>query len=471
VVVGGGLAGVAAAVVLAERGVRTTLLERERVLGGRVAAWTDHLASGEPFEMERGFHAFFRQYYNLRALLRRVDPTLAALRPLDDYPILGPGGSVESFSGLPRVPVLNLAVLALRTPSLRWRDFPRIDARTARAMLAFDATRTYAEYDGLSARQYLDALRFPPAARRMLFDVFAHSFFNPEDSMSAAELLMMFHFYFIANPEGLVFDVLGEPFSVAVWTPLARYLAAQGVDVRVGTAVTGIDVGEDGFRVRTDTGAISGDGVVLAVTVPALKAIVDESPRLGDPSWRAGVADLDVTLPFVVLRLWLDRPLAADRAPFAGTTGVGLLDNVSLYERIERESARWAERHRGSVVELHAYAVDPALSEAAVRRDLLNGFHAVYPEAREAGIVEERLLVRRDCPAFGCGSHATRPGVATPTDGLALAGDFVRLDLPTALMERAVTAGVLAANHLLARWGVAGETIWTVPRRGLLARG
>ena len=38
-------------------------------------------------------------------------------------------------------------------------------------------------------------------------------------------------------------------------------------------------------------------------------------------------------------------------------------------------------------------------------------------------------------------------------------------------MERAVTTGVLAANHLLARWGVAGETIWTVPRRGLLARG
>ena len=76
IVVGGGLAGLAAAVVLAERGVQVTVLERERYLGGRAGAWTDQLQDGTVFEMERGFHAFFRQYYNLRQLLRRVDPEL-----------------------------------------------------------------------------------------------------------------------------------------------------------------------------------------------------------------------------------------------------------------------------------------------------------------------------------------------------------------------------------------------------------
>ncbi|HSG28274.1 MAG TPA: FAD-dependent oxidoreductase, partial [Candidatus Krumholzibacterium sp.] len=92
VVVGGGIAGVAAATVLAERGVRVTLIEKESYLGGRAGAWTDHLSTGEPFEMERGFHAFFRQYYNLRALLRRIDPELGFLVPLSDYPIHGPDG-------------------------------------------------------------------------------------------------------------------------------------------------------------------------------------------------------------------------------------------------------------------------------------------------------------------------------------------------------------------------------------------
>ena len=66
VVLGGGIAGLAAATVLSEHGARVTLVERERFLGGRAGAWTETLATGETFEMERGFHAFFRQYYNLR---------------------------------------------------------------------------------------------------------------------------------------------------------------------------------------------------------------------------------------------------------------------------------------------------------------------------------------------------------------------------------------------------------------------
>ncbi len=114
-VVGGGLAGLAAATVLAERGASVTVLEREAFLGGRVGAWMERLEDGEPFEMERGFHAFFRQYYNLRALLRRVDPHLERLKKLEDYPILGPAGEVESFSRLPALPPFNVLGLIRRT--------------------------------------------------------------------------------------------------------------------------------------------------------------------------------------------------------------------------------------------------------------------------------------------------------------------------------------------------------------------
>ena len=77
VVVGGGIAGLAAATVLAERGVLVTLVEAQQQLGGRVGAWP--LDDGRT--MSRGFHAFFRQYYNLRSLLRRADPSLDHLLP------------------------------------------------------------------------------------------------------------------------------------------------------------------------------------------------------------------------------------------------------------------------------------------------------------------------------------------------------------------------------------------------------
>ncbi|MCX6490279.1 MAG: FAD-dependent oxidoreductase, partial [Rhodococcus sp.] len=74
VVVGGGIAGLSAATALAERGVKVHLVERESYLGGRVGGWDTTLEDGSPATMSRGFHAFFRQYYNLRNLLRRTDP-------------------------------------------------------------------------------------------------------------------------------------------------------------------------------------------------------------------------------------------------------------------------------------------------------------------------------------------------------------------------------------------------------------
>ena len=470
-VVGGGLAGLAAATVLAERGLSVTVLEREAYLGGRVGAWREQLADGQPFDMERGFHAFFRQYYNLRALLRRVDPNGERLRRLDDYPLLGPEGSAESFSGLPARPPFNLVGLVARTPSLRWRDLLGLETRSGLAMLSFDMERTYARFDHRNAREFLDSLGFPPHARRMLFNVFAHSFFNPEEEMSAAEMLMMFHFYFMGNPEGLVFDVLDQPFSLALWHPLRRYLEALGVDFRLSQTVSAVWPQADGrFRLEVESReAVAADAVVLATPVTALQSLVARSPELLGSEWRARVEGLALTRPFAVWRLWMDRPSKPGRAPFAGTTGLGVIDNISLYHLFESESRDWAARTGGSVVELHAYGVPPGLDEAEVRRQLLAGLTGLYPELQDARLLEERFLWRQDCPAFAPGSFASRPTPDTPSPRVALAGDFTRLPIPTALMERATTSGFLAANHLLAGWDVRGEDIWSVPRRGLLA--
>ena len=94
-VLGGGIAGIAAAVGLAERGVQVTLVEREARLGGRVRSWSvdQEGVDGPAVTMSRGFHAFFRQYYNLRALLRRVDPALERLTAVADYPLVSGDGA------------------------------------------------------------------------------------------------------------------------------------------------------------------------------------------------------------------------------------------------------------------------------------------------------------------------------------------------------------------------------------------
>jgi isorenieratene synthase len=466
-VVGGGIAGLAAAVVLAERGVRVILVEREGFLGGRAGSWADALGDGTPFEMERGFHAFFRQYYNLAALLRRVDPALDALVPAGDYPILAAGGRTQSFRDLPRRAPWNVAALTWRSPHLGWRDLLRVGGRTALEMLRFDSARTYARWDRVPASRYLDALRFPPEARQMLFEVFAHSFFNREEEMSAAELLMMFHFYFVGNPEGLVFDLARRPMSRAFFRPHGDYLAARGAELHLGETATRVILRGDGMVLETSRAPIEVDAVVLATSIAGVQELVGASPALAPLA--SSIGRLAIARPFAVHRLWLDRPLRSGRAPFVGTVGAGALDNISAYHLFQDESRAWARRTGGAVVELHAYALDPARAPEAVRAELLAGLHAFYPETAGARILDERFRIAADCSGFGPGSDASRPGVATAVRGVVLAGDYVRLGFPTALMERAAASGMLAANHLLAQHGRSGAELRSIPARGILA--
>jgi isorenieratene synthase len=153
------------------------------------------------------------------------------------------------------------------------------------------------------------------------------------------------------------------------------------------------------------------------------------------------------------------------RPAFLAVGGRPPLDNVSVLDRYDRQARDWAARAGGSVVELHAYAAPGR--DAGERA--LSWLHELYPETRRASVVAESVLWRDDCPLFGQGDFARRPRVRTPFGGLVLAGDGIRVDVPAALMERAATTGWHAANCLLARWGLAGHDLYTVPTRGRVA--
>ena len=178
VVIGGGIAGVTAALLLAERGVSVTLLERDEQLGGRLAAWPRTLADGSTQMVGHGFHAFFRQYYNWRNILRRIDPALSFLRPAQGYPVVSRAWPDEDFGGLPARPPWSLLALLARSPSLRMREMRDVDGPAAMALLRYSRAQTYRDFDTMSAADYLDRLAMPERARALLFDVFAHSFFT-----------------------------------------------------------------------------------------------------------------------------------------------------------------------------------------------------------------------------------------------------------------------------------------------------
>ncbi|MEV8053525.1 NAD(P)/FAD-dependent oxidoreductase [Streptomyces bacillaris] len=466
-VVGGGIAGIAAAALLAERGVRVTLHESEAGLGGRLSGWSTELADGTTVTMSRGFHAFFRQYYNLRGLLRRVDPGLDSLTRLPDYPLRHSSGLHDSFARVPRTPPLSALGFVALSPTFGVRDLARMNPRAALPLLDVRVPEVYEGLDSTSAHDFLTSIRFPEAAHHLAFEVFSRSFFADPRELSAAELVLMFHIYFLGSSEGLLFDVPGEPFPTALWDPLHHYLAGHGADVRTRTPVRQVrPLPDGGLDLTTDQGTTRYDAVVLALDSGGLRRVVAASPELGDAQWRDRIERLRTAPPFLVSRLWLDRPVGYDRPGFLGTSGYGPLDNVSVLERWEGEAARWARRTRGSVVELHAYAVAPDADRGAVQSEVLRQLHRIYPETRSARVVDERHEWRADCPLFPVGGYADRPGIRTPDPAVTVAGDMVRTGLPVALMERAATSGFLAANALMERWGVRGQTLWTVPRAG-----
>ncbi|MFG1950554.1 FAD-dependent oxidoreductase [Micromonospora sp. NPDC048830] len=473
-VVGGGIAGMSAAVVLAERGVGVTVLEAAATLGGRLGAWPETLADGTPQAVEHGFHAFFRQYYNWRSILRRVDPSLGFLRPVPGYPVLSARWPAEEFGRLPPAPPANLLALLLGSPSVRLADLRAMDRDAALSLLAYDPVRTYAELDTSTAEELLDSLRLPDRARAMLFEVFAHSFFNHEAEMSAAELVAQFHFYLLGNPEGLAFDCPDEDYASAIWRPLARYVEGCGGRVVTGAAAGRVDPGPDGWRVTTADGAAYAAGhLVLAVDPPALAALVANSPGLARaaPGLAARMPSFGAPgPPYAVARYWCDGDVGPGRAVFSGVSRQPTLDSVTLYHRLEREPRRWAERVGGSVVELHAYACEPGVPAGELARRMWRELAALWPEAARLRVRELRARVAAQAPAFAPGSHAGRPAVRTDAAGLYLAGDGIRTDFPSALMERAAATGIVAANHILRAAGAAAEPVRSIRPRGLLAR-
>lgn len=485
-VVGGGIAGIAAAAALMERGVAVTLVEAGDRLGGRAGSWPVTVP-GDPSgraTMSRGFHAYFRQYYNLRSLLRRIDPGLHRLAPVRDYPLVHADGSRDSFTRVPRQPPANIVGFVALSPSFGPLDLPRVNLARALELLDVDFPATFSAYDGVSAAQVLDRLGFPQGMRDLALEVFARSFFADPREFSGGELVAMFHAYFLGSAEGLLFDVPVDDPDRTWWAPLRGYLERGGATLRLGTSVTAVAVPdpEPGRapgaappgprptgRVLLELGdgsSLEADAVVLATDRARLQRLVAASPGLGDAAWRAAVAGQRVAPRFLVQRLWLDRPARPDAPVFLGTAGFGRLDNVSLTHRMEQGAAQWARETGGSVVELHAYALPAGVADEAVLADLGRQFERLHPELAEAEVVHEEVLVRADCPLPGLDPWADRPGVRTPDPRVVLAGDGVRCELPVALMERAATTGFQAANALLGEWGLPGHELWTVPTTG-----
>ncbi|MEL6231135.1 MAG: FAD-dependent oxidoreductase [Cyanobacteria bacterium J06627_3] len=242
VVVGGGLAGLAAAYELSKRGVAVTLLERSPQLGGKIASWPIQVGEHE-LRMEHGFHGFFPQYYNLFSL---VDELKAQdnFQSLNFYAVLYKNGyKPEAFYPSNAAFPWNIVDLAVSSDNrLSWGiNLTKIKhLEVFREITSFRMPQTYERLDHLSVDEWGQG-QFPKGLYDLYFLPFAKSSLNSPDVLSAGELMQFFHFYFFGNPEGLAFNGTCEDMGRCLVDPLSNAIEANGGRILTGVSVSQIN--------------------------------------------------------------------------------------------------------------------------------------------------------------------------------------------------------------------------------------
>ncbi len=240
VVVGGGLAGLACAYELSQRGFAVTLVERAPQLGGKIASWPIQVGD-DHFMMEHGFHGFFPQYYNLNSLVDELTITDNFLS-LKSYTVVykgekyGPETFRPSHSAFP----WNVVDLAVSSPNMfNWglNLTKKAHWEVFREITGFQPQRSYERLDHLSVTEWVQN-DFPQGLYDLYFLPFAKSSLNSPDVLSAGELMQFFHFYFFGNPEGLAFRGTRQDMGSSLVQPIAHSILANGGQILTDTRIS-----------------------------------------------------------------------------------------------------------------------------------------------------------------------------------------------------------------------------------------
>jgi isorenieratene synthase len=463
-VIGGGIAGISAAANLLERGFSVDLYERETFIGGKVGSWTFE-SNGERLRTEHGFHGFFKQYFNLRSFMEKTG-SIKHLQAIEDYVILYDKDKKQGFKDMKTTPGLN--ILSLRKQGIYGiGTFFNPFSVPYLNLLRYHPEKTFRKYDHTSFRRFAKRTMMPKGMQ-MVFSSFARAFFAEPEKMSMAELIKSFHFYFLSNDLGLIYEVLDDDFEHSFLKYCRDYIEGLGGNILLDHGVSEIVQQDNGFSIEGK----KYDYAVLATDVKATKGITERSKSLhGYENTYRQLTSLKASGNYVVYKIWTDRFEADESLPcYVFTDRLKCLDSVSLYHKMEKESAEWSRRNGGGIFELHTYILPEDLQgEEEIKKALLEEFIHYFPEMEGVEIKHEFYQFRSDFTAYHTGLHADRPSTVTEVPGLYLAGDWVKMDNCTMLMEAAYTSGALAANAILSKESLQENPLHSVPQYGLFS--
>ena len=429
-VVGGGFAGLAAAVRLARGGARVTVLERRPFLGGRTYSFT-HPATGEV--LDNGPHVLMGAYTEALDFLAEIGAAdKVAVQPRLHVAMAHPSLGMGAVSA-PAVPGPLQAPAAL----LRYSLLPAAERGRLFVGALRLAARSRGRLAGETVAQALAAVGQSAAACERFWHPLAIATLNEAPEVAAAApFVAVLRRGFFAGARAARFVVARVPLSDVYTTDARALVERAGGQVLTSRPVTALAL--DAGRVRgvvvRDGGIVDADAVVLAVPCAALLRLLP--PELqSQPTFRA-LAGMG-TSPIVSTHLWLDRPVAW------GSVFLGLL--ASRAQWLFDCGPAAAGGHRLASVTSGARFWDET-SDEDIAREVMDDARAVLPALRDARCLRAHVIRERHATlSLTPDADARRPTVETPIANLFLAGDWVQTGLP-ATIEGAVQSGRRAAD-------------------------
>ena len=433
VVIGGGLAGITAAIALRETGAEVTLLEARPRLGGATSSF-----SRGDLSIDNGQHVYLACCSAYRGLLDRLG--VAASAPLQDrfdVTVLAPGRTARlRRNSLPGPLQLGQAMATYGHLSVTERLQA---ARATLAMRFLDPADP--ALDGQRLGDWLARHGQSEHARRALWDLFTVSTMNiAGDDASLALAAKVVQTALLGTRDAADIGMAAIPLGELHGTASARLLSRLGAEVRLATSAVAITPGASGgLTVRAVSGAdraesqLEADGVVLALPPAAAARLLPA--EAGDRPW----AEL-TTSPIVNVHAVYDRRVTD--LPFAAA-----VDSPLQWVFDKTASAGLAS---GQYLAVSLSAADSYIDVPAARlgEQLLPALAEIFPAARDAEVKDffvtrERHATFRQAPGTG----RLRPPAATSLPGLVLAGAWTDTGWPDT-MEGAVRSGLSAAREL-----------------------
>jgi hydroxysqualene dehydroxylase len=412
-VVGGGLAGLAAALDLAEAGCEVTLLEARPTLGGAVQTLPAREGDPDP-PPDNGQHIALGCCTEYLGFLARIGQAGSVRRERLALPVIAEDGSVARIA--------PGALGLLRYGHVSIRDRLAI-ARVARRLGRLDP----AEHDGETFAALLRRLGQSQAAIDRFWDVFIRPALNVRcEEVSAAPALFTVQTALLGEREASDVVLPLAPLGAMHGEAAGAVLRERGAVIRTGERVAGL---EDGAVALADGARVGADLVVVALP-PA-----ESASLLGEPD--PGLADS----PIVSAHLLFDRSiLGFDLAALLGSPAHWVFDRGALTGHAPASGQYLTVVSSGA----------PELLEVRGRSlvDLLAG--ELTARLGPAELLWSRVS-REPAATFAAvpGTAARRPGPETARPGVARAGAWTATGWP-ATMESAVRSGRTAARHLLA---------------------